>query len=1028
MKSIAWLSIFFAFPQILPAQLQTDFSFRNYSIKEGLPNNYALSFAQDKFGFIWIGTSNGLSRFDGLHFTNYFKTTDSTSLYDNLVRTLAADKYGHVWTAFKNKIGYYDYATDNFHYLELKGVNDIGAIALDSSGDLWFRYADGVGAVDTRTLSTHLYHLPISKKLAFSLWVDRFNHIIVDDDSALLSYDINLKPYAKIPKDFDPSGVSSVYTESDDRTWYTFHNNKLYCFDKRQNATSTFLLSEKETSFTSYSNLLVNPALGDSILWFASSDLGLAMFNLHSKKFETIFKSEKFDEHSLASSQCNNILADRDGNLWIATFSGVSCLNISNQSVHNIRLNETGAVRRILPDKSNSSILWLVTYGTGIFRYDMFQKKLITQYPLLQTLPSGQKYLGTGFDALYDRSGKLWLGADKGLYYYDEGKNNFNYVPYSNGKTKVSVLRIIEGKPGVLWLGSDSGLWKYNITTNNFRYIAGINNDRQGKGYHSVYYLKFDNYGHLLVGTEKGLNILDTATGAVTWLYRQQNLADTFQKNYIWGIDVDKHGKIWVASRGGYAWSYDQLHRTFADYDLKNGLNSNVIREIFVDTLGIIWMQTSYDGVYKYDPVNNKTAQYGIEQGLGALYPGQGRWSIINNKIYAGFENAFSVIDPYQERESDFPVYIQAITLLNRNIPLIPGNTGSQTIRLKYKENAISFQYVVIDYDRPDKLHFFYRLVGLNDTWQDAGSQRSVTFTNLHGGDYSFEVKAVNTDGKESLNTAQLKFYIQPPFWQTWWFWVLLALIFSALIILIFYTRVNAVRRKEYERSRVREQIAEAEMKALRAQMNPHFVFNCMNIIDGLISSNRKKEAQEVLQKFARLMRLVLENSQHALVPVNRDIEALQLYIELEAMRSNYRFVYHFNIDDELVQGDYKIPPLLIQPYVENAIVHGLRHKENGKGDLVVDMKLTNENIFIVVDDNGIGRVRSAEINSQTNGNHQHLGMRVTQQRIETLNLINHTQIKILISDLESGSGNAEPGTHVEIVVPAEIKSQSHEA
>ena len=173
-------------------------------------------------------------------------------------------------------------------------------------------------------------------------------------------------------------------------------------------------------------------------------------------------------------------------------------------------------------------------------------------------------------------------------------------------------------------------------------------------------------------------------------------------------------------------------------------------------------------------------------------------------------------------------------------------------------------------------------------------------------------------------------------------------------------------------------------------------------------------------------MRLVLENSQYALIPVQRDIEALQLYIELEEMRSNYRFVYQLNIDDALVQGDYKIPPLLIQPYVENAIVHGLRHKEDGKGDLVVDMKLDSDNILIVVDDNGIGRKRSAEINSQTKSNRQHLGMRVTQQRIETLNLINHTKIEILISDLAYGNRNVEPGTHVEIVVPAQIKFQGH--
>jgi len=179
----------------------------------------------------------------------------------------------------------------------------------------------------------------------------------------------------------------------------------------------------------------------------------------------------------------------------------------------------------------------------------------------------------------------------------------------------------------------------------------------EGKGYHSVYYLKFDHHGHLLVGTEKGLNILDTATETVTWLYRKQNLADTSQKNYIWGIDVDKHGKIWIASRGGYAWSYDQYDKTFTDYDLNNGLNCNVIREIYVDTLGMVWMQTSYDGVYKYDPANNKLIQYGIEQGLGALYPGQGRWSIINNKIYAGYENVFSIIDPYQKHDEYYSLH-----------------------------------------------------------------------------------------------------------------------------------------------------------------------------------------------------------------------------------------------------------------------------------------------------------------------------------------------------------------------------------
>src|SRR5258706_12043999 len=156
MKSLVCLSIFFALTQTIHAQSSTDFSFRNYSAKDGLPNNYTLSLAQDKFGFIWIGTSNGLSRFDGLHFTNYFKTADSNSLYDNLVRTIIADKYGHIWAGFKNKLGYYDYSTDQFQYLQFENVNQIGSIALDSSGNLWFRHENGIGVINTHTLRTQL--------------------------------------------------------------------------------------------------------------------------------------------------------------------------------------------------------------------------------------------------------------------------------------------------------------------------------------------------------------------------------------------------------------------------------------------------------------------------------------------------------------------------------------------------------------------------------------------------------------------------------------------------------------------------------------------------------------------------------------------------------------------------------------------------------------------------------------------------------------------------------------------------------
>jgi LytS/YehU family sensor histidine kinase len=304
---------------------------------------------------------------------------------------------------------------------------------------------------------------------------------------------------------------------------------------------------------------------------------------------------------------------------------------------------------------------------------------------------------------------------------------------------------------------------------------------------------------------------------------------------------------------------------------------------------------------------------------------------------------------------------------------------------------------------------------GHQNQWSQPSFSNRVTLLNLSPGHYHFGVRPVNMYGEASTETAGVEIIIRPPVWQRWWF---LFLILSMAVILTFWVvkrRIGAIRRE----SAMKNKIAETEMMALRAQMNPHFIFNCMNIIDGLITNNRKGEALDYLQKFSKLIRLVLENSQYPEVPLNQDLQALKLYIELEVVRSNYHFSYTFDIDEDLQEGNYKIPPLLLQPYIENAIVHGLRNKETGKGSLFVGIRKTGNSILITIEDNGIGRKKAMQLNKDNLKLHQPLGMKVTAKRIELIKMSNRKGVSIDVADLHAVG---ETGTRVTIVLPADLK------
>ena len=235
--------------------------------------------------------------------------------------------------------------------------------------------------------------------------------------------------------------------------------------------------------------------------------------------------------------------------------------------------------------------------------------------------------------------------------------------------------------------------------------------------------------------------------------------------------------------------------------------------------------------------------------------------------------------------------------------------------------------------------------------------------------------------------------------------------------MIVFQIRVQNIRKKEKAEFEKKVEISKVELKALRAQMNPHFVFNSLNSIQHYILNSKSQEAAKYLNKFAKLIRTILSNSEKPMVTVNEDVESLKLYLELEQMRFDGKFDYEINVDKS-VDGDYdEIPPMLMQPYLENAILHGLNPKET-KGHLKIDIFTKDNYIVCRITDDGIGLVKSGEIKrTQPGQQHKSLGMKITSERVRILNDINKSDLSVSVTDLKDTNGDS-CGTMVELYIP----------
>lgn len=336
-------------------------------------------------------------------------------------------------------------------------------------------------------------------------------------------------------------------------------------------------------------------------------------------------------------------------------------------------------------------------------------------------------------------------------------------------------------------------------------------------------------------------------------------------------------------------------------------------------------------------------------------------------------------------------------------------------LELQHTQNMFTFEMAALSFDNPTDNRYAYKLESFDEDWNQEGNRSFATYTNVPPGDYVLHIIAANNDGVWNRTGCRLPITILAPFWQTWWFRI------TALVTLLSLTGFIARRREQRlaseqrEKSELRERIAASEMKALRSQMNPHFLYNSLNAIRLFILQNDSDNADKYLVKFARLMRLILDNSRQEWVTLASELEQLTLYLELEQLRFDDLFDFSITTDPALSPAQTAIPPMIIQPYIENAILHGLAHKKT-KGHIRITIEPESTHLVCIVDDDGVGRQRAQSLKKQSPG-HRSVGLRVTEDRLQLIGQRSGQAAGVIILDKHDDQEQAT-GTRVVIQLP----------
>ena len=939
---------------------------KNFSVKDGLPSGVVYDCLQDKQGFMWFATAAGLARFDG---TNFKVFTTENWLTNNEVLQIALDKDGSIWIfPFGATACIYDPVSQKLYneknYSELKKVknlfyqllirNSAAGLVGFSIGETFFFENKKIKRIDTKNVKDIW---PVSKDSMLFFFVDNKCYLLTDGKRSGINFS------------YPQTGI--VFSRSPDwGRWKIFINASTTTKLSLYHYTNDGLIKQRAAFVSKYSINNVNKY--DSKIYVTTTN-GVHVTDTLLTPLEYIFSGKNISK----------AFVDKSGNEWLCSISGEGVYMRLKNEVKQYDITSGLPNNSITSVKMTHNDLLLCGDGDGnIYTIDLSKKS--TSASILRKLPE----------------------AVRGIELYEN-----SFIAYSNYKLLIknkiihenveAIKSIMPDTNGNLLIGSHATLGLYDsVKKKTVRLTFG-----EPTRFVTLCYAQ----DKLYYGNDKGLFKIENLSP-----YREitiNNASETLKKP-INHLCSTKDGILWVATNtdGIVAIRNDKI---IGRYNVSSisPITSNICKKIYPDEDNqSIWVATN-KGVnrikYAFQGDSLRVFITAITSSEGLNDDDVNDICVKNDQVFAATIKGLCIFNASLSRR-EIPVVITDVSIKDYSSP----DTAAwlqKDYNLRHWQNNISISYAGICYTCDKKINYQYRLVHNNDdtTWKTT-TATTVEFGELVAGDYFFQVRS------DAANMKEIHFYIQPPFWRTTWFYVLLIIGLAGLFFFSVRFIAGRIRKNELEKTAVNKKFAELEFQALQAQMNPHFVFNAMNTLQNYILKNESENASEYLAKFARLMRLFLDASRNKFIELGNEIELLQNYMELEQARLEHNFQYQVTIEPG-IEMDTKIPSVIIQPFVENSILHGLRHRNDTNGLLKISFTLRDSALECRVQDNGIGRLEAGLINKRKDKQYKSQGIKIIDEKIQTLKEINNIDIRVYIEDNRDEGGQAS-GTTVIIL------------
>ncbi|ELR71671.1 GGDEF domain protein [Fulvivirga imtechensis AK7] len=831
-----------------------DIRFERLSGK-GLSQNTIVSITQDEKGYLWIGTQDGLNKFDGYQFTVYSsEVNNSNSLIHNYLNSVALYNKDHLVIGSAGGLDILNIEREEFRHFHThngeqlrfsaKGVN---SLFVDENEILWLGSINGLYRIDS--LKGEMHHFThkgddpesisnnnvtcITRASDGTLWVGTENGLNWLDRSGEVFHRYQND---SINQKLTDNYITAIYEDRRGRIWVGTVNG-LNLYKPATNEFEHFFADKKNSSSLTDSRITVLFHDSKDHFWVGTRD-GLNRLVEVDKGIEFFhYNHIENDPNTLSNGWISSIFEDRTNVLWVGTyFGGLNKYNLEGSKFKTTRHNQedpntisSKIVRGILKDAEGN--VW-VGANPGLSKIDRKTGKVTRFFhdpnnP--NSLPDDQIR-----SLCFDNNGLLWIGTrNKGLCTFNPSTGVFTTIrhspnnPYSYSGTDVRV--IYKDRHGDLWLGSDGqGLFHYEMSTGNFYNYKPKNDNPNSISSLYVYYaIREDHDGNLWVGTWEGLNMLNRKTGEWKRYLHDQNNASSLADDYVKAVLIDRNNDVWIATAGkGLDKLVDRQKGIFEHYTIKDGLANNHTYGLLEDNDGNIWISTN-NGLSKFDPAQKSFKNYEKKDGLqdnefnsGAFYKAE------DGELFFGGINGFNAFFPEEIEDNQLQpqVVITDIQLFNKSVGI--RDTSAQlyldrhisytdTITLDYDQKVISFEFASLHYSNPGKNQYAYMMEGFNEDWiNTSADKRFVTYTNLAPGRYTFKVKATNNDGIWAEEPAKLAIIVTPPFWLTSWFIILSAFLLVGLVLSIHSFKVrNIKRQKRILEKLVAERIEELDSK-----------------------------------------------------------------------------------------------------------------------------------------------------------------------------------------------------------------------